>query len=455
MTRLVGGLATVAAPLARLLSTARLELRLNIFSPAPWVIALVLAGFGAVAAKTAPDPTSFWLAWVLSAEIGPLTALLLLFLAAGMAHRPVRCEIAELLDSRLVGTEELFLGRWLGMLAALAVPLLLQVAATAGVQYFDRKLLPDPGSYGLALLRIGPAVVLLATLSFSLVVVTRVLILGAGLAGLAWMVFFFGQAFFPTAGRLELEQNAPQVWLGTAVVVILTLACHQRRRRKERSAVGRALGWGAALLCIATGVRVGWAELALPGRSKTVAGYRRLRDGDRRATDPTPNFAWVDLVGRRHSIAGMAGKPALLVFLGPRDNGLLPLLARMDALQDEFRGRGLRTLGVFLSRDLTAARDAGWMAKTRFPLVTDWGGPSSGEFDQDDPPSVAAWAFRIDGTPKPVLLLPDGRRSRRDLSLEPDRFEELRQHVRAVLEGEEEPPELPQTPTGLPLPLGR
>src|SRR3954447_23103441 len=101
--------------LQRIRATTLLEIRLNLLSPGPWIMGLVLAVLGYLAVRTSTDPTAFRLGWALSYDLGPLSVVLLLFLAASLAHRPERCDVTELLDSKLVGSEELIFGRWLGM----------------------------------------------------------------------------------------------------------------------------------------------------------------------------------------------------------------------------------------------------------------------------------------------------------------------------------------------------
>ena len=51
---------------------------------------LVLGALGYLTARTQPDPSSFPIGWDLSHQVAPLAAILLLFLTASLAHRPVR-----------------------------------------------------------------------------------------------------------------------------------------------------------------------------------------------------------------------------------------------------------------------------------------------------------------------------------------------------------------------------
>src|SRR5687767_2193512 len=68
--------------LQRIGSTALLETRLNLASPGPWIVGGVLAALGYLTVRTAPDASSFPLAWGLSHDIGPLALALLLFMSA-------------------------------------------------------------------------------------------------------------------------------------------------------------------------------------------------------------------------------------------------------------------------------------------------------------------------------------------------------------------------------------
>jgi hypothetical protein len=436
----------VSASLGRCLGTALLEIRLNLFSATPWVIGLILSALGYLAVRTAPDASSFPLGWVLSHEIGPLAAVLLLFLAASLAHRPQRYEVAELHDSKRVASEELILGRWIGMVVTLLVLLALQYAVTMVGQKIHAKPPVLPLAYLQSLARLLPSVLFLATLSFCLVAATRVLVLGAGLAGLVWFILYSGQTYFGSVFRIELSQNAP-VFLGlTATVLLVMLLTYRGRRRAKHAPATFVLALGVALVFLMTGLFAAWASLALPGKARAVASWKRLQDARRSKDDPLPNFAWVSLSGERASLASLRGKPALVVFFQPKDGGLVALLRRLSALHQELEPKGLGVLAVCLSEDLNGARHAAQLAGAGFPIVTDWGRPAASGFDRRQPPSVVSWALQVSTTPLALLVDAEGREKARGLPLDEASWPALKTRLRGALNGED--PELP-VPDGI------
>ncbi|MFN3647941.1 MAG: hypothetical protein ACK47B_00060 [Armatimonadota bacterium] len=440
--------------LARLLATARLEARLAIGSPAPWVVGAILGLLGYIAVRAAPDPASFPIGVTLSQELGPLAGALLLFLAASFAHRPVRYEVTELQDTKRAGSEELLLGRWLGMAAGVLVPLLVEYAVAMAAQKYHSDQPVVPAAYLGSLLRQLPPVLFLTTLSFSLVASTRVLVLGAGLAGLLWFAIFFGESYYPTVLRIQLSQNAP-VFLGLTATVLLTMLWgYQGGRRVRGSRVGRLLGAAAVLALCATSLRGVYQSLALPGKHSAVATWQRLRDSRRLPEDPPPNFAWTDIEGRRVSLATLRGEPALVVFFQPKDGELISLLRRLAALRREYAPRGLEVLAVCLSEDLHLARDAARLAGApltrELPIVTDWGLPNADGFPMEKPPSVVSRALRIGATPTALLFDPEGREIQRGLPVDAASQDQLKLRLEAVLKGDYSAPPEPEQPENLP-----
>lgn len=402
----------------RCVATALLETRLNLASPAPWVMGLVLGALGYLTARTQPDPSSFPISWDLNHSLGPLAAVLLLFLAASLAHRPVRYEVTEIQDSKATGSEEIVFGRWLGMLTAVLVPLVLEfVAAMAGQKIHARPPV-QLEVYALAFVRGLPPILFLTTLAFCLVVVTRVLVLGAGLAGLLWFALYSGKALYPSVLRIDLSQNAT-VFLGLMTTALLgMLLGYQSRRRARRSLARPVLGTSAVLLFAATCIHAAWIFLALPGKASAAASQRRLRVRHRDGRGPTPNFAWVDSRGKRVSLAQMRGKPLFIVFFQPKDGGLTALLGRLSTLPADVEEPDLQILGVCLSEDLNGARDASRFATVKFPVVTDWGGVTAGEFNPREPHSVMAWSLEVNATPLSLLLDDEGKVIKRGLALD-------------------------------------
>ncbi len=434
------------------MGTALLEVRLNLLSPSPWLIGLILGVLGYITVRTSTDASAFRLGWALSHELGPLTGLLLLFLAAGYAHRPQRYELTELQDSKIVGSEELIFGRWLGMVAGVLVPLGLQFATVMIGQKIHSQLPVLPEAYAQALLRMLPPVLFLTTLSFCLVTLTRVLVLGAGLAGLLWFVLYAGKAYYGSVFRIELTQNR-WVFLGLiASTMALMLLGYRGQRRAKRARATYGLAAVTALAFIVTLIHAGWVSLAIPGKAEAAANARRLRRQDVPGAEPQPaydqrgplpNFAWLDQRGRRVSLAGLRGRPALLIFMQPKDDGLIPLLKRAAALPGKFRQDDLQVLGVCFSEDLNGAAQAASLARVDFPIVTDWGPPLGERFDPREPCSVLSWCLKVRRTPTGMLLDEQGQPQLRDLSLTEQGWDELQDRIKAALRGEASQPQVP------------
>jgi len=424
----------------RCLATARLEIRLNLGSPAPWIIGLILGALGYLTTRTQPDPSSFPIAWDLNHALGPLAALLLLFLSASLAHRPVRYEVTEITDSKPVGSEEIVLGRWLGMLVAVLVPVLIQYAAAMLAQLIHAKPPVQPLVYLIAFARSLPTLLFFTTFAFCLVMLTRVLVLGAGLAGLLWFGLYSGKALYSPVFRIDLSQNA-FVFLGlTGAALLAMLLGYQSQRRARGGVAGRVLGTSLVLALTATAVHASWAALALPGKTTAIRSWKRLAVKHRDGRGPTPNFAWVDQHNRRVSLAGLRGRPALLVFMQPKDSGAAGLLARLAALpkEKELAAEELRVLPVCLSEDLNDARDLAALARFTLPVVTDWGKPTGADFLASDPPSAIAWCLGVSATPHAVLLDDTGRIIRRGMPLDEANWDNLKLEIPRALDGEQE-----------------
>lgn len=431
--------------MVRVIGTALLEIRLNLLSPSPWVMGLVLGTLGYLTVRTATDASSFRLAWALSHEHGPLTGLILLFLAAGFAHRPQRYEMTELQDSKVVSSEEIIFGRWLGMVVAVLVPLGIQYGVTMAGQKFHSEFPVEPLAYAQSLGRLLPSVLFLTTLSYCLVTLTRVLVLGAGLAGLLWFILYFGATYYGSVFRVELSQNR-MVFLGlTASALSLMLLGYRGQRRAKRARTTYGLALLTGLLFTVTFLHAAWATLAVPGKAHAQAAVKRLqRPGTSRQLtpalregDPAPNFAWLDARNRRISLAGLRGKPTLLVFVQPTDAGLAPLLKRLSTLRGEFAKEELQVVAICLSEDLYAIRDAARLAGADLPVVTDWGKPLAGSYDLKQPASVLSWALDVKQTPSGMLLDEGGKKVARGISVAETGWDEMKENLGARLRGEE------------------
>lgn len=423
-------------------ATFRVETRLSLLSASPWVVGGVLAALGVLTVLASPDRSSFRIAWALSNEIGPLiVAPLLLFLAAGSAYRPFRHDLSDIQDSKVAASEELLLGRWLGLLPTLILPLAIQYGATIAAQAYYGKNEIQPIAYLHSLARLVPPVLLLSMVAFMLVTLTRVLILGAGLAGLAWFALFFGQEYVPSALRLTYSQNGP-LFLGlTLAALLFMLLAHQPRRRARRSRLGKALALLVALVFSASVLRAGWASLAMPGKRHVVDVWRRLKEARRAPGAPVPNFAWTDQYHRRVSLADWRGRPVLLVFFQPADQKVVPLLRRLHALRLEFPPDRLGLLTVCLSEDLNAGEHAAAAAGVRIPVLPEWGAVSAGGFDRRRPPSAAAWALDVKATPSALLLDADGKRVPDPVAVDDAGWQSLRDRLRRMIAGEGSPAE--------------
>jgi hypothetical protein len=292
--------------------------------------------------------------------------------------------------------------------------------------------------YVIAFARTLPTLLFFTTLAFCLVLLTRVLVLGAGLAGLLWFGLYAGKALYPPVFRIDLSQNA-LVFLGLTGAALLAMLYGYQGQRRARGAVGaRALGLALFLSLAATAVHASWAALALPGKTTAVRSWKRLANKHRDGRGPTPNFAWVDQNGKRVSLAGLRGRPALVVFLQPKDGGAAALLSRLERLPRELAAEEIQTLPVFLSEDLNDARDLAALARVTSPVVTDWGRPGPAEFVAADPGSAIAWSLGVTATPLAVLLDDTGRVVRRGLPLDEANWDTLKLEIPRALAGEPE-----------------
>jgi hypothetical protein len=146
----------------------------------------------------------------------------------------------------------------------------------------------------------------------------------------------------------------------------------------------------------------------------------------------------VDQHDKRVSLAGLRGRPALLVFLQPKDGGATALLARLAQLPKDLAAEEIQVLPVFLSEDLNDGRDLAVLARVSLPVVTDWGRPSTGGFAASDPGSAMAWSLGVSTTPLAVLLDETGRVVRRGFPLDEANWDSLKLEIPKALAGEEE-----------------
>ena len=409
---------------------ARLELRLNLRGPAPWVTGGILALLGYLAARTSPDNTSFPVAWALWEDLSPLAGGLLLFLAAGLAHRPVRYETLELEDSRPVSAGDLLVARWIAAIPATWLALGFEFAGAALAQALHTRHPIRWEAYGYFLVQGLPVATFLASLAFLLVGLLRHLIAGAGAAALVWVTLHLGRDLVPTSLALNLSQNG-LLFLGLTGGLIL-LGGRAAGTRLTRGLARRLSPAGVALL-IACCLRLAWQERALPGRARALTDWKRHAPGRPDRDRPLPAFSWVDSGGRRFSLATLRSAPSLLVFLQPDDPGLAGVLVRLAAVSREFREDDLQVVSVLLTEDLGAARALDRLLNPAVRLTVDWGKPGPSEFDRRRPGSVAAWKLGVSRTPFSLLLDAGGRERRRELPLDEASFDELRLQVREAL----------------------
>jgi len=340
--------------------------------------------------------------------------------------------------------------------AGVLAPLLVEYGVTALGQRIHAKPPVVAAGYFYSLARLLPSVLFFATLSFMLVNLTGILVLGAGLTALLWAVILFGRDLLPTTLWMDLAQNGP-VYLGATLgLLLLLLLTYRSTRRARRNRLAPVLTGLITVILTATLLRAAWAEQVLPGRRSAVSTWQRLRvpalapgafarggpggrGGFRRR--PVPNLAWTDLHGKRLSLAALRGKPALVVLFQPHDSELLSLLHRLSELRQEFPADRLGMIVLCMAEDLEIAREAAALAgpavSRTLPVVTDWGVPLSQNqtfYDDRKPTSVAAFQLRVQGSPVALLLDRDGREQTRDLPLDAAGWQDLRVRVRTFLE---------------------
>jgi hypothetical protein len=278
-----------------------------------------------------------------------------------------------------------------------------------------------------------PAILFFTTFAFCLVVLTRVLVLGAGLAGLLWFAVYSGKALYPPVFRIDLSQNA-LVFLGlTGAALIAMLLGYQARRRARGASMTRVFACALFLSLATTAVHASWLALAFPGKTSAVRSWKRLVSKHRDGRGPVPNFAWVDGAGERVSMAGLRGRPALLVFLQPKDSGASALLGRLSRLPQDLAEEEIQVMVVCLSEDLNDGPDLARHAGASLPIVTDWGRPAGGEFDPADPVSAVAWSLDVRGTPLALLLDDNGRILRRGFPLDEPNWDSLKLEIQKSL----------------------
>jgi hypothetical protein len=406
---------------ARVLGTMRLELKLNLRSPAVWGVALLLGALGLYGGYIAPEASSVMLGLMLSRDIGSLVEILLLFVAASVAYRPHRYEVGELQHSKRVNPEELTLGRWLAMEVIVIAPMLLLYLATMLGQMLGNQEPVVLLAYVQSFWRLLPTVLLFSTLAFFCVVSIRILIAGAGLAGIIWFIYKAGSNYYPEVLRLGYGQNRSIAYGLTLLLLLFMLLRQNRERRAKDSLMAKGLTMAALAVLLAIVVRSLQLTFATPGKAYALSTWERMDQDTRQKEDPFPNLAWVDTAHRRVSIGQMAGKPALLYFFTPGDKDIVPLLQQLGAVRTQWPEERLGIIAICMSEDLNAGAEIARLAEQRGPLpysiVTDWGIPAS-DFGIDRVGSIAAWAFSVEGSPNLILIDAEGRELLRGIGID-------------------------------------
>jgi hypothetical protein len=386
-------------------------------------MALALGGLGYMASALDPrNPTSQSVGRFISRDLGPLTEIILIFLAASVSHRPRRYEVAELQHSKVVTPEELTLGRWLAMEAIVFIPVLLMYAGAMAGQLMASSEPIVALAYLQSFARFLPTVLLFSTLAFYTVTSMRTLVTGAGLTGILWVAYKFAPstlAGYPGILQFNLGQNRYITFGLAATLLCFMLAHHEGRRRAKHALTSRILGTLTAVLLTATLVHGGWVALALPGQNEAYAkwkrleGYTPLQSSGSKDNDPMPNFAWLDLKHERVSVEMFRGRPALLLFFQPDDRSAVYMLQNMAQYREQKSEERLGILAICMSEDLSSAGEIVRLASAKspitYPVVTDWGRPGR-DFDEGHPGSVISWAYQPDRTPSIILLDAEGVR---------------------------------------------
>lgn len=429
------------------------ELRLALRGPGVWLVGATLALLGYLQARTAADPSSFRLGWILARQVAPIALSALIFLAGSLAYRPWRFDAVEMEVVRPVAPEYLTLARWISLQMTLLFTLAFAFVGAIGGQYVHSKLPLEPVWYGYGLADALPIVVAFGSMSFLLVSATGVFLAGVGLTALFWFAIYFGGDLTPFPLRLGPSQNHSTYLLAAAVCTLGALAGIRGRSRNRGTRLAQGLWLLAALSAGALLLRVTLLDRFAPGPNSARTAMRRLTAGPRSAAQPAgrdaapapaPNLAWTTDLGRRVSLAGMRGSPLAVVALQPLDRGLAGSLLALNAAAGELRRDGVRCLALLISEDLgSVERVRGLLAagELNFDLAPEWGSLTDKTFGEKRPTSVFSSLLKIEATPTALVLDAEGAVIARDLPADPEGLREFAARVRAAIDAKREPEE--------------
>jgi hypothetical protein len=285
-------------------------------------------------------------------------------------------------------------------------------------------------SHGVGFLRTAAAVLILATISFSLARMMRSP-LGGVITMFAWFCAMAGMRFIPAYLIPEYTQNR-LLYAGAAFfMLILAAFLVERHRRGELRAPAAALVGLVVALSLA-GAGAALAYRSAPGmRPDERSLWEQMRRQHLTVGKQAPGFWLPDGRGGLVKTSAYRGKILFVYLFSADDLESGRTLAAFDKLTTELGGKGIQPIGICLTPD----RGDGWALAAagghRFPIGTDLAviNPPAAP----DSPMADAYYAQI----LPMLVVTDRRHRVVDLLTEPSYdIERLRGLARLRLEPE-------------------
>jgi hypothetical protein len=295
--------------------------------------------------------------------------------------------------------ERLSLARFCGLYGqVLCFLLALFAGAMVGRLSAEGSLLGFP-AYGLQYLRAAGVLFFVACASYCLALLGDSPIAG-GVVALYWIVAMAGRQFLGKAYFPWYQQNLPAYMLFGAALLGFALWFRNRRLRGNRPAAlwARALPPAALLLgswLLWNVIRTGHDPSAISNPNLERIGYQTINEGER-----TPGFLLPDQSGRQTSLSQFPGRILLVALWSPRDPDSTLLLARLEAIQQQYGKQNVQPVAICLSEDASAATTFAVGERLHYPLVYDWGTYNGPRQEETSP---TALAYRADRLPRLVI----------------------------------------------------
>lgn len=297
-----------------------------------------------------------------------------LVLVAGSARRDEAVGAAEVVNSRALPADLLFLARFVGNYAAVLVAYLLLVAAVLLCPLILARQLASPLTWVHAFARGTVPLLFAAALGYCSVALARN-VLAAALVGLYWLYILIWGDFLSRIFNFTLTQNWPFYAAAAGGVVLATSGI---RRYQDRAFRGGALAtvFPVAATLLLLGCIVGaWRRVATSHDPPLHRDPFALQLASQYVvSSPRVPGLWLpDQQGRWWRTADTKGKALVFAFWSPQVPASMSALETLRAVRAQTSSAAVAVFAVCLADDHALSPHLAREGHYPFPLVTDVG----------------------------------------------------------------------------------